>query len=269
MGERGEWGFKALKKMTKLHFRIKEYDKVLEKFKQFLSYTKSAVTSNLSEKGINSVLDTCASGSNLPFTQKLYGVASKALIEAKNERVWLRINLKLGQLLFEKGEYGSLAKLLHELHKWCEISEGVDDQKKGSQLVDIYALEIQMYTETKDNKRLKSLYERALHIETAIPHPRVMGIIRECGGKMYMAEKDWHNAQQDFFEAFKSYDEAGSPKRIQCLKYTVLANMLMLPQSTSLTHLRQSRTRMIPRSLQSPILFLHLRGVTSSPLRRF
>lgn len=30
----------------------------------------------------------------------------------------------------------------------------------------------------------------------------------------------------DFFESFKNYDEAGSPQRIQVLKYLVLANML-------------------------------------------
>ena len=29
------------------------------------------------------------------------------------------------------------------------------------------------------------------------------------------------------FQAFKSYDEAGVPRRVQCLKYLVLANMLM------------------------------------------
>lgn len=30
----------------------------------------------------------------------------------------------------------------------------------------------------------------------------------------------------DFFESFKNYDEAGEPRRLQCLKYLVLANML-------------------------------------------
>ena len=63
-----------------------------------------------------------------------------------------------------------------------------------------------------------------------------MGVIRECGkrlfnffgGKMHMREKEWEKAQIDFFEAFKNYDEAGSPLRIQCLKYLVLANMLMV-----------------------------------------
>lgn len=37
-------------------------------------------------------------------------------------------------------------------------------------------------------------------------------------------------AATDFFEAFKSYDEAGSPARSRCLKYLVLAYMLMESQ---------------------------------------
>ena len=31
----------------------------------------------------------------------------------------------------------------------------------------------------------------------------------------------------DCSQAFKSYDEAGVPRRVQCLKYLVLASMLM------------------------------------------
>jgi hypothetical protein len=65
---------------------------------------------------------------------------------------------------------------LRELHKSCEHPDGTDDQKKGSQLVDIYALEIQMYTATKNNKKLKDLYHKALEIKSAIPHPRIMGV---------------------------------------------------------------------------------------------
>ncbi|CAJ0765936.1 11352_t:CDS:2, partial [Entrophospora sp. SA101] len=71
-----------------------------------------------------------------------------------------------------------------------------------------------------------ALYQQCLHVKSAIPHPRIMGVIRECGGKMHMGEKEWFKAQTDFFESFKNYDEAGSPQRIQVLKYLVLANML-------------------------------------------
>lgn len=228
--EKGEWGFKALKKLTKLYFQKGERKKVLEKFKAFMDYTKNAVTSNYSEKGINSVLDAVSLGKDLSLTEELFVIALNELKTQKNERVWFRTNLKLGKLLFDAGEFAKLAKILKELHKACENEEGEDDQKKGSQLVDIYALEIQMYTATKDNKKLKELYHKALEIRSAIPHPRIMGVIRECGGKMHMREKEWERAHTDFFEAFKNYDEAGSPRRTQCLKYLVLANMLMLSE---------------------------------------
>ena len=69
-------------------------------------------------------------------------------------------------------------------------------------------------------------------------------MIKECGGKMWMGERQWltltllshvdihfsagqwNKASEDFFESFRNYDEAGSPQRIQVLKYLVLANML-------------------------------------------
>lgn len=84
-----------------------------------------------------------------------------------------------------------------------------------------------MYTAQKNNKKLKKLYEQSLHIKSAIPHPLIMGVIRECGGKMHLREAEYERAHTDFFEAFKNYDESGSPRRTTCLKYLVLANMLM------------------------------------------
>jgi COP9 signalosome complex subunit 2 len=44
---------------------------------------------------------------------------------------------------------------------------------------------------------------------------------------MHLREDEFEKAHTDFFEAFKNYDESGSPRRTTCLKYLVLANMLM------------------------------------------
>ena len=41
-----------------------------------------------------------------------------------------------------------------------------------------------------------------------------------------MAAKEYEAAGKTFFQAFKSYDEAGDPSRLRCLKYLVLASML-------------------------------------------
>jgi len=226
-GEKGEWRFKALKKLTKIFFKMENAKKVAEKFTAFMEDSKN-VTPNYSEKGLNSILDTISTSKDLNLVEQVYNIALHSLKSQANDRVWFRTNLKLGKLLYDADEHSKLAKILKDLHRSCQLDNGEDDPKKGSQLVDIYALEIQMYTATKNNKKLKELYHKALEIKSAIPHPRIMGVIRECGGKMHMREKEWGKAYNDFFEAFKNYDEAGSPNKIKCLKYLVMANMLML-----------------------------------------
>lgn len=220
-------GFKALKQLTKLHFRLNNPSAMLARYRQMLGYVKTAVTRNCSEKVINSVLDFVSTSEAPELLAEFYETTLRALEEAKNERLWFKTQLKLGKLWSDQHEYGRLAKILRELHRSCQREDGSDDQRKGTQLLEVYAVEIQMHTEQKNTKALKALYTRALGVKSAIPHPRIMGIIRECGGKMHMAERSWAEAATDFFEAFKSYDEAGVPRRIQCLKYLVLANMLM------------------------------------------
>jgi hypothetical protein len=37
----------------------------------------------------------------------------------------------------------------------------------------------------------QGLYQRALKVRSAVPHPKIMGIIRECGGKMHMYARDF------------------------------------------------------------------------------
>ncbi|KAL6563733.1 COP9/signalosome complex subunit Csn2 [Orobanche gracilis] len=224
--EKAEWsgGFKALKQTVKLYYKLGKYTEMMDAYRDMLSYIKSAVTRNYSEKCINNIMDfiSGSASQNFNLLQEFYKTTLKALEEAKNERLWFKTNLKLCKILFDIGEYGRMSKILKELHKSCHKEDGTDDQKKGTQLLEVYAIEIQMYTETKNNKKLK-----ALTVKSAIPHPRIMGIIRECGGKMHMAERQWAEAATDFFEAFRNYDEAGNHRRIQCLKYLVLANMLM------------------------------------------
>ncbi|KAK6189001.1 hypothetical protein SNE40_005061 [Patella caerulea] len=225
--EKGEWGFKALKQMIKINFKLNNYDEMMARYKQLLLYIKSAVTRNYSEKSINSILDYISTSKQMELLQNFYETTLDALKEAKNERLWFKTNTKLGKLYYDRSEYTKLQKILKQLHQSCQTDEGEDDLKKGTQLLEIYALEIQMYTAQKNNKKLKALYEQSLYIKSAIPHPLIMGVIRECGGKMHLREGEYEKAHTDFFEAFKNYDESGSPRRTTCLKYLVLANMLM------------------------------------------
>jgi COP9 signalosome complex subunit 2 len=220
-------GFRALKQMVKLHHRLGNQREMMERYRQLLGYVKSAVTRNYSEKVINSILDFVSTSDAPELLAEFYETTLQTLAETANDRLWFKTNLKLCRLWLDCREYGRMSKILRELHRSCQAPDGSDDQRKGTQLLEVYAVEIQMHTEQKNTKKLKQLYTRALGVKSAIPHPRIMGIIRECGGKMHMVERTWAEAATDFFEAFKSYDEAGASRRIQCLKYLVLANMLM------------------------------------------
>ena len=274
-GERGEWGFKALKQIVKLRHRLGDHAGMMDSYRLLLGYVKdNCVTRNKAEKVTNSLMDfiggTSAGGlaregsgrervgrdedmgvssggaggggedgefgeglgaeelRRLGQLQEFYETTLEALEQARNERLWFKATLKLCRLWFEARDFTRMARVLKDLAASCKTEDGLtDDHKKGTQLLEVYALEIQVYTAKKNNKRLKQLYEKALSVKSAIPHPRIMGIIRECGGKMHMAERSWEAANTDFFEAFKQYDEAGHARRIHCLKYLVLATMLM------------------------------------------
>ncbi|KAJ2923605.1 hypothetical protein H1R20_g13487, partial [Candolleomyces eurysporus] len=230
--EKGDWGFKALKQMTKLLFlNLRRPSEALKTYTELLTYTKSAVTRNYSEKTINNILDYVGGGKGgsveVDVLEKFYQATKKALEEAKNDRLSAKTNLKLAKLWLDRKEFGRLSKLIRDLHAVTTAASDADDQsQRGTQLLEIYALEIQMYNETKNFKKLKEIYNASNAVRSAIPHPRIMGVIKECGGKMWMGERQWNRASEDFFESFRNYDEAGSPQRIQVLKYLVLANML-------------------------------------------
>merc|ERR1712088_833967 len=211
----------------KINFRLSNFGEMMTRYKQLLTYIKSAVTRNHSEKSINSILDYISTSKQMELLQNFYETTLDALRDAKNERLWFKTMTKLGKLYFDREEFNRLARILKQLRQSCQTEEGEDDLKKGTQLLEVYALEIQMYTAQKNNKKLKALYDQSLHIKSAIPHPLILGVIRECGGKMHLREGEYEKAHTDFFEAFKNYDESGSPRRTICLKYLVLANMLM------------------------------------------
>jgi len=92
--------------------------------------------------------------------------------------------------------------------------------------MEIYALQIQLYSRLKDNAALRDIFQKAMRVQGGIPHPRTLARIQEIGGKMHMASAEYESACTTFFQAFKSYDEAGDVARLRCLKYLVMASML-------------------------------------------
>ncbi|WFD34492.1 hypothetical protein MCUN1_001333 [Malassezia cuniculi] len=224
--EMNEWGFKALKQKTKINFHRGRHDDALRSYRELLKYTKSAVTRNYGEKSINNILDyVSASSAPIDTVEEFYRATHAVLDANQSDRLNTKTKLKLARLWLAREEWSRLTETLRELRN--ETPPDTDSQTQGTTQLELLAIEIQMYRATGNLAKVKETYGTAMRIRNAIPHPRTMGIIRESGGKMHMAEKQWEAAQVDFFQAFRNYDEAGSPQRLQVLKYLILAHMLM------------------------------------------
>ena len=71
------------------------------------------------------------------------------------------------------------------------------DKQKGNLLMELFSLEIQMCIEKKETKKMKEVWQIVEKIQndknfgTVIEDPKVMGLIKECGAKMYMSERRW------------------------------------------------------------------------------
>jgi COP9 signalosome complex subunit 2 len=73
---------------------------------------------------------------------------------------------------------------------------------------------------------MKSVYLETLKLNAVINDPRVVAIIKETGGKIYMSEKKWDRALDEMFESFKNYQESGNSRAKTVLKYVILASIL-------------------------------------------
>lgn len=266
--EKGEWGFKAKKQMIKVLFEQGKYQLVLEKYNELLSYLENnKVTGSYAEKSFSNMLDHLTSSkSNIKpnnsnsskttvdektakFVESIYVETLRVLVKIKNERIWIKTNLKLAKLYSDQGQVEKALNVLTQIQNVClgdDLSAAIpttegsqpkitakktetgleENNLKSSYLMEVYAQMITIFSDTGEYNKVMDIYVRTMNLSSAVSHPRIMGVIQEAGGKIQMRKKQYEQARQAFFDSFRNYDEAGSLKRISVLKYYVLSCML-------------------------------------------
>lgn len=267
-----EWAFKAKKQMIKTLFEqgTSKRDQVLKQYQGLLDYLENGkVATSYTEKSFTNMLDHLTQGTGITkvtvkdaktqetvkFVENIYMATLSVLVKAKNERMWIKTNLKLAKFFTDCKDIDKALGVLTQIQDVClgkDISASLltpvsvkseeptttssavsalatssdDNSLKSSYLIEVYAQMINLYSEAENYKKVKEIYRLTEGLTSAVTHPRILGVIREAGGKMHMREKRYELARQAFFDSFKNYDEAGSLSRISVLKYYVLACML-------------------------------------------
>uniref|UniRef100_K3WAZ5 PCI domain-containing protein n=1 Tax=Globisporangium ultimum (strain ATCC 200006 / CBS 805.95 / DAOM BR144) TaxID=431595 RepID=K3WAZ5_GLOUD len=234
--ENMKWSFQAYENIVKICVSSQQWDDMLANYQQMLTFLPY-VTRNESTDSISSILDVVSASTgteqreSTKYSSKvglveMYEITLDRLKDANNDRLWFNMNVKLGKLYLDLNEFVQLRKLLDQLYVYCQTPDGGNDQSKATALLDVYSLDIQLCGATKNSKKLREIYPKTLGLDAAVADPRVMGVVREEGGKMYLEEKQWMLAYNEFFESFRNYQEAGNARATQSLKYVVLSNML-------------------------------------------
>jgi COP9 signalosome complex subunit 2 len=201
---------------------------MVTKQRQLLKFINKVARNDVSD-AINNILDAVSSHlAGQPDYQRQMYTMTLDILKSSNERLWFNICLRLGKIYLDTGAYEPLDKLLAELKDNCKLpnDSNTNDTTKSNLLLEVFALEIQMCTATKNSKRMKAVYPQTTNLNAVINDPRVIGIIKECGGKMYMSEKKWSKALEEMFESFKNYQESGNLRAKTVLKYVILASIL-------------------------------------------
>jgi len=219
--------FKSLEQMVLLNHRLGNGEQMVKVYEDLLGCLDK-VTRNECNDTINNVLDTISAGKGEISLDRMYEITLDVLRKANNERLWFNTKLKQAKLYLDREEHDKLEQVIASLHQTLQSGQSKDDPNRDAYLLEVYALEIQMYSATRQKARLKEIWMKTKSLSAAVQDPRIFGGLHEAGGKMRMEEEAWSDAYDEFFESFRNYQEAGNPRAKQCLKYVVLANMIAL-----------------------------------------
>ena len=223
--EEQQWRFKSLKNIIVLECALGEYEKMCNHLSSIIAMM-DLVARNDATEAINQILDASSKITDSTYSMRVLTMTIDKLKESKNFRLLFNTNSRLAKYFLDKNEIDKATKTIEELISYCLLPDGSEDASKSSSLIEAYALEMQLCTLTKNSRRMKVLYKKTEALNADVSDPRIIGIIKECGSKMYMSEKSWNKALSEQFEAFKCYQEVGNNRAKNVLKHLAMTSIL-------------------------------------------
>lgn len=213
----------------KVNFHEGNYSQVLHYLNQLVSYVPN-VNRNYAEESLSKILNNYSLSNDNEFVDQLYDIILGFLGDVSgtggsNDRLWLKINMnKLKNLLEEKKLLECYPLISSIKEKLKNSSESI----RNSFSLEVIAAEIEYYSQQPklDLVKLNQLHCKSSTITSAVTHPRIMGIIRECGATVQFYRGNYEKARLEYYECFKNYDEAGSSSKKKILKYLTLCSLL-------------------------------------------
>lgn len=150
------------------------------------------------------------------------------LKEKEVEREVMNTGIQYAKTLFSLGKTDDLGQTLDELLDYLDSNIRSEDEITKSIRLELLVLKIQYCNIKKLVKESKRLYIEAnkLNEHKVISDNRLSAIINEEGGKLFMSQKDYDQALENFKAAFYNYQAAGNIRAKTLLKYAILTSII-------------------------------------------
>lgn len=227
----GRWTFKSHKSNYRVCLMHKVEDEMLVHYQRALEAAYTERTRADIDKMIDKISNRSthlSSGCRRKIAEQSRDYITKkfnANDEKNGDKMWFNLTQRLAQFAVDDKRLDELEGLIKDMYRWCGTGKEAES-RRGTQLTSIYAFHIQLCTEKEELKELRNLYQKATSIESAVAPPKVLGVIHESGGKMFLRQRQWTQAFNALGSAFRNYDLAGDARKLSCLQYLVVAAML-------------------------------------------
>lgn len=229
--KQGEYKFKAIKQAIKVCQDMGDYEQLRDMLDLFFTELKQ-IPKAYGESSTSKLLIRLNRSANCS-PQLLQTIYQKFLDHynadpeetAAKQKLIIRTSLFLASALIE--EENRISEATELLSKMERLVLDSDQPVRNTFLLDVLASEMTIASKHKfslpELSRLSALANASI---TGIPQSRIVGIIKECSGLVYMYNDDFKSANQCFQESFKGFNECGDARRSEVLVKFILSNLL-------------------------------------------
>lgn len=220
-----EWGYKAIRKLCRHYGQTGNRDEFDRYFAMYLEYLTVPSTSKIEKCAF--VMLQWVETFGVDFVCETIEKFIDAMSVSNNfNRIVFKLNIRKAQTMYEQGKFDELKPFVNSLIKQCYLENGKEDPMRSHLLVDIYAIQIQIFEKENDTRQLQRIFGCIDFAERSISNNKVNAIVMFALGKVQMIDGQYVNATINFLTAFKSFNDFGSDAKFDALKYYVLGHML-------------------------------------------
>lgn len=242
--EFARYKFKSAKQKLKILFSESRLDEFLLDYEFLFSLNEQLNDSLYFTDSLKKIIDRYTKNNeNTEFVLKLVN-KSLEYSNLLDDKLFVKLYTIKIKILSERDDLESKKNVKLMIQNAILKAESYKNYTKHQFLLEIYTIQLKSNMATVPplsdltiyTKQLEANYQNCIDImSNIILHPKMLGIIKEAGGKIDMLKKDFLSAIDKVAESFKNYDEAGSVEdKSRILKILIVLNILAFRSEVSI-----------------------------------